>query len=125
MGGGPRASGSPNSDLRAAQRKKEEREQRREERRQHAEAAAAAAAAASAAAAAAADSEEEAGPPVSHKQAKQEAYRKRQVLSYYDLSCMIHRRFPARQGGRGNWENANCVQVFSSTDEGYATFCAG
>lgn len=80
MAGAPRAPEASDSDLRAAQRAKEEREQRREERRQQVEAASTAAAAASAAAAAAAtDSEEEPERPISHKQAKQEAYRKRQA----------------------------------------------
>ncbi|KAL8433483.1 hypothetical protein Efla_001080 [Eimeria flavescens] len=77
--GGPLARESPDSGVRAAQRKKEEREQRREERRQQGEAAAAASAAVAAAADGAGESEEEAGPPVSYKQAKQEAYRRRQA----------------------------------------------
>ncbi|KAL8447160.1 hypothetical protein Emag_004426 [Eimeria magna] len=83
MAKGPGAPDAPDSNLRAAQRKKEEREQRRAERRQQeGEAASAAVAAAAPVAAqseAAAESEEEAGPPVSHKQAKQEAYRRRQA----------------------------------------------
>ncbi|KAL8272857.1 hypothetical protein Esti_003244 [Eimeria stiedai] len=84
MARGPGAPETPDSKLCAAQRRKEEREQRRAERRQQEEEAAAAAAAAAAVAPAAqseaaGESEEEAGPPVSHKQAKQEAYRRRQA----------------------------------------------
>lgn len=88
MSGGSGASAARSStraastDLQAAQKKKEEREQRREQRRQQGEAAALAAAAAAAAAAAeaASESDQEGAAHMSNKQAKQEAYRKRQVL---------------------------------------------
>ncbi|CDJ37878.1 SJCHGC09143 protein, related [Eimeria tenella] len=87
MSGGSGASAARSStraastDLQAAQKKKEEREQRREQRRQQGEAAALAAAAAAAAAAAeaASESDQEGAAHMSNKQAKQEAYRKRQA----------------------------------------------